>query len=91
MDLFLYFWVLRQPALQADEKLSHKEGEALLQRWAQESNVDYDSSLERKRCKKWGENMGSYSHQDFLKDMTVLCFFLNGELVGEMGKLCGQF
>ena len=32
MDLFLYFWVLRQPALQADEKLSHKEGEALLQR-----------------------------------------------------------
>ena len=32
---------------QANETLSHKDSEALVQQWAQESNVDYDSPLPR--------------------------------------------
>jgi len=31
---------------QADEGLSHQAGEALVQKWAQESNVDLGSALE---------------------------------------------
>ena len=88
MDLFLYFWVLRQPALQADEKLSHKEGEALLQRWAQESNVDYDSFLERQRCEKWGEKYGellplrfSQRHDSFVFLFKLWISWRNGETV----------
>ena len=34
------------PTRQADEGLSHQAGEALVQKWAQESNVDFGSALE---------------------------------------------
>eukprot|EP00435_Cladocopium_sp_Y103_P036100 s771_g9.t1 len=49
-----FFWRVKRRVLQdfligrlqkANEKLSHKEAEALVQQWAQESNVDFDSDV----------------------------------------------
>ena len=39
-------WRRFDPTRQADEGLSHQAGEALVQKWAQESNVDLRSALE---------------------------------------------
>ena len=52
---------------QADEKLSHKEGEALVQRWAQESNVEYDSSLELVKLRRMGRKWGVTTAKTFPK------------------------
>lgn len=49
-----FFWRVKRRVLQdfligrlqkANETLSHKDSEALVQQWAQESNVDYDSDV----------------------------------------------
>lgn len=41
----------RSKSHEADERLSHKEGEALIEKWAQESNVDHSSSLSASLCR----------------------------------------